>query len=53
MKHTHEAAAYDKSFRAKVQAALDDPRLSIPHEKVKAEFAKKRDLLRKRVAANA
>jgi len=53
MKHAHEAAAYDKWFRAKVQAALDDPRRSIPHEKVKAEFAKKRNLLRKRVAANA
>ena len=53
MKHAHEAAAYDKWFRVQVQAALDDPRLSIPREEVKAEFAKKRDLLRKRVAANA
>jgi Stability determinant len=53
MKHAHEAAAYDKWFRVQVQAALDDPRPSIPHEKVKAEFAKKRDVLRKRAAANA
>jgi hypothetical protein len=48
-----QAAAYDKWFRIQVKAALDDPRPSIPHEEVKAEFAKKRAVLRKRVAANA
>jgi len=34
MKAAHEAAAYDKWFRAQVQASIDDPRPSIPHEKV-------------------
>lgn len=53
MKRAHEAAAYDKWFRGQVQEALDDPRPSIPHEEVKAEFAKKRAALRKRVAASA
>ncbi|WP_460410589.1 MULTISPECIES: type II toxin-antitoxin system RelB family antitoxin [unclassified Pseudomonas] len=27
-----EAESYDRWFRAKVQAALDDPRSGIPHE---------------------
>lgn len=36
------AAEHDAWFRAKVQEALDDPRPSIPHERVKAEFAKRR-----------
>jgi len=27
-----EAESYDRWFRAKVQAALDDPRPGIPHE---------------------
>lgn len=35
-------AEYDAWFRAKVQEALDDPRPAIPHEKVKAHFAKRR-----------
>lgn len=34
MKAAHDAAAYDKWFRAQVQEALDDPRPSIPHEEV-------------------
>lgn len=51
MKAAHEAAAYDKWFRAQVQESLDDPRPSIPHEKVmrdvraliaKAKIAKQR-----------
>lgn len=29
-----EAAAYDRWFRAKVQASLDDPRPGTPHDKV-------------------
>ena len=48
MKHAHEAAAYDKWFRAQVQAAIDDPRPSIPHEQVTAEFAERRAALRRR-----
>ncbi len=39
---TGDAAAHDAWFRAKVQEALNDPRPAIPHEKVKAHFAKRR-----------
>ena len=53
MKHAHEAATYDKWFRAQVQEALDDPRPSIPNEVVKAEFAKKRKELQKSIKAKA
>lgn len=33
-----QAARYDRWFRAKVQASLDDPRASIPHDQVMAEM---------------
>jgi len=33
-----EAEAYDLWFRAEVQAAIDDPRPSIPHDQVMAEM---------------
>ena len=33
-----EAAAYDHWFRDQVQAALDDPRPSIPHDQVMADM---------------
>ncbi len=33
-----QAASYDVWFRAKVQASLDDPRPSIPHDQVMAEI---------------
>ena len=32
-----QAASYDRWFRAKVQAALDDPRPAIAHDEVMAE----------------
>ena len=51
MKRAHEAAAYDQWFREQVQASLDDPRPNIPHEQVVAEFAARRDALRKKIAA--
>lgn len=35
---TEQAEAYDAWFRAKVQAALDDPRPGIPHDQVMAEM---------------
>jgi hypothetical protein len=35
-----EAEAYDRWFRAKVQASLDDPRPNIPHDQVMAEMQK-------------
>lgn len=33
-----QATRYDVWFRAKVQAALDDPRPGIPHDEVMAEM---------------
>ncbi len=45
-KAAHEAAAYDKWFRAQVQEALDDPRPSIPNEAVQEHFAAKRKELK-------
>jgi hypothetical protein len=33
-----EAEAYDRWFRAKVQASLDDPRPSTPHDHVMAKM---------------
>lgn len=32
------AASYDRWFRAKVQASLDDPRLNVPHDQVMADM---------------
>ena len=32
-----QAAIYDRWFRAKVQASIDDPRPSIPHDEAMAE----------------
>lgn len=50
LKEAHAARAYDKWFREQVQQALDDPRASIPHAEVKAEFAARREALRQRAA---
>lgn len=33
-----QAASYDRWFRAKVQASIDDPRPNIPHDRVMAEM---------------
>lgn len=33
-----QASSYDRWFRAKVQAAIDDPRPGIPHDQVMAEM---------------
>ena len=51
MKHAHEAAAYDTWFREQVQAAIDDPRPSVPNSAVRREFAARREALRKRTKA--
>ena len=40
---TNDPAAHDLWFRAKVQAALDDPRPGIPHDEVEAHFARRRE----------
>lgn len=39
---TRNAEEHDAWFRAKVRAALDDPRPAVPHERVKTRFAKRR-----------
>lgn len=52
MKHAHEAASYDKWFREQVQAAIDDPRPSIPDDDVRREFAARREALHKRAKAS-
>lgn len=38
MREAHEAAAYKKWLAAEIQAAIDDPRPSIPHDEVMAEM---------------
>jgi hypothetical protein len=38
MRKAHEAAAYSKWVAAELQASIDDPRPSIPHEQVMAEL---------------
>ena len=40
---TADTATHDAWFRAKVREALDDPRPAIPHAKVEAHFARRRD----------
>jgi DNA-damage-inducible protein J len=39
---THNTAAHDAWFRAKVHEALNDARPAISHKKVEAHFAKRR-----------
>lgn len=39
---TTDSAAHDAWFRAKVQEALDDPRPTIPHDQVEAQFLERR-----------
>lgn len=38
MREAHEAAAYGKWLAAEIQASIDDPRPSIPHDEVMAEM---------------
>lgn len=45
------AGGYDTWFRDQVQAALDDPRPSIPHEQAKEQFDEKKRLVREKIAA--
>ena len=46
-----QAASYDRWFRAKVQASIDDPRPSIPHDQAMAEVEKVLEERRKARAA--
>ena len=45
LKRAHQAAEYDQWFREQVQAAIDDPRPSVPHDeavrKMEAELARR------------
>jgi len=52
MREAHQAAAYTKWLKAEIQEAIDDPRPGIPNDEVKKHFAKKREALRKRIAAD-
>lgn len=45
---THNPAAYDAWFRAKVQEALEDIRPAVPDDTVKARFAKRRATARRK-----
>ena len=45
-----EAEAYDRWFRARVQASLDDPRPNIPHDEV---MAKARARIEAKIRENA
>lgn len=53
MKAAHQAAIYDKWFRAQVQESLDDPTPAIPNEMVRKHFVAKRKKLEKRIKAAA
>lgn len=53
MKAAHEAAAYDKWFRAQVQEALDDTSPAIQNAEVKQHFAARRKELEQRIGATA
>lgn len=48
MKNAHEAAAYEGWLTQQIQAAIDDPRPSVPHSDVAAEWAAERAALLKR-----
>ena len=52
MREAHQAAAYTQWLKAEIQEAIDDPRPGIPNDEVKKHFAKKREALRKRIAAD-
>lgn len=47
MKNAHEAAAYKGWLTQQVQEAIDDPRPSVPHSEVAAEWATERAALLK------
>lgn len=57
LKHAHEAAAYDKWFRAQVDQAeieADDPATAwVSHAEVKKDMAKQRKELKDRIAVGA
>lgn len=46
-----QEASYDRWFRAKVQASLDDPRPAIPHDEVERRMTERLNQLRQRKAS--
>ncbi len=48
LRATHEAAEYDRWFRAQVQQAIDDPRPRVSDEDARQRMAAQRDALRHR-----
>ena len=53
LKHAHSAAAYDREFRAGVEASIADPRPSVSHDQVADRWATKRALLQAAVVNGA
>ena len=51
MKGAHQAAAYKGWLTRQIQEAIDDPRPSVPHAQVAAEWATERAALLKRAEA--
>ena len=51
MKNAHQAAAYKGWLTRQIQEAIDDPRPSVPHAQVAAEWATERAALLKRAEA--
>ncbi len=47
-----DPAAHDTWFRAKVQQALEDPGLAVPHDDVEAHFAKRRTAALRKAPGN-
>jgi hypothetical protein len=50
LKEAHEAAAYDRLFRAQVQESLDDPRPNVSHAQVQKDMAARKAALRRKIA---
>jgi len=48
LRATHEAAEYDRWFRAQVQEAIDDPRPRVSDEDARQRMASQREALRRR-----
>jgi len=51
LEQAHDAAAYDRWFKAQVQAAIDDPSVSVTDAEARQRFAAKRAALAARPQA--
>lgn len=52
LREAHAAAAYNQWLKAEIQAAIDDPRASVPNDEVQQEFAARRAALRQRLGSD-